>query len=717
MSMSRLWEILKWWIQQSEVQEIKTIYASLNPEEKEQAKKKIKDQIDSEKNTLSIEAKESLATLIWDINTNKEINQPNGIENQIENIASISMEDVKAWNTSEVFKKVFDANIFDIYLWMWDRLTEYKWDAFKNISVVLWNRLLNKASSQWLLSILWEKMQKLLSFMDESKDKGDIITNIKDEFFTENVDTKTENKWTDEQELMKVIDNILKDEFVMLKKLSESSKTFSTNEEKKQFKDLTKNPIIMEKVISTWVYEDNSTWLKINLNSWVFDLKIWTSLLANDDAKQKFLKETIDITNSIWEKADWLKNWFWWFMWIAEKLWFTMDDVKWIVDDLSEIPIIGIFFKMLFKFFTWDLWIEQVQNQVDQTKIEDPKKVSIKNFLSFQSKEDNKKYFPDNFSLTNENDFSDFNWFYDRIDQSIKEDKNLTEEQKKNTTNDIVKSTDFWEKIYTWKSIVVWSIEEEIYKKLKEINEHNPKYDKKDYLEKINNIDLSNYKKENTNTNESKQLTTGEMNTSTNVDVNQDVVKNKQKIPSPEWPITDIPIVQTTAEVDPEQSKKIEVTQQTKPELQNKPAEIVEKPKTILEQIESWKTNDFELDWKKVHLEFDSSEKKIKLNDKWYDITFFTTVLTRPHTNVTPTTTINKLSLNELTVTYTDREKWEVTNLYRVTKDFFLTKNQEEKSKLNHWKAEIITGLLKKWQVTLSGMWENKDIDIEITEA
>ena len=50
-------------------------------------------------------------------------------------------------------------------------------------------------------------------------------------------------------------------------------------------------------------------------------------------------------------------------------------------------------------------------------------------------------------------------------------------------------------------------------------------------------------------------------------------------------------------------------------------------------------------------------------------------------------------------------------------KNYFVTNKQEEKDRLDNWKAEIITGLLKNGQVTLKGMWENNDIDIEITEA
>lgn len=731
---------------------------SLNPE-KDYTKEELRNftlqnLTDLENQTKKNNKKPSLLTLISEVKAEKTWNETistTKVETQTE-IPKVSMDDLKSKVKSESMLKILSLenipealkkykpepkSLFDLFAtqkllktakWSWLELSNFwplitYWDSIKMIiwkrlvtafdSSSIWDMATSLAKSQIPISWDWIKVESIKKAFDDLKwfsddtIKWDNLWKMEVFNFWDNPSTKESDPqvYSDSVDIPKSmidlssqIESIVEEDCKNLVKLINLAKDKNKLNDK-DFEKVLASPKILDELLEKWTY--NWNWFDIDLlttpnkldfsdEAKTFDVKslqdtfIYELALKTDEA----WKPVDEAIKSVTEIAKTIKDW----------TWYDVKDLKGFIDNIEkEHPFLWWILKMFFWMFFWALPTDAVEN----SKIKEPRKISLENLINFQSDQNSKKYLPEDFKLDKEEDVKKFDTFFNTIN-SVEESRisTLPENEKVNKSDEIIKWPNFWKDVLIWTDLVKWTMMFKIHEKVKWIIEKVPKPNMQQFIEEINNINPDEIKEdkiEKTKNEPSQTVSEPNMNQTPNPVIpaktentnisSAPVLPNSQDKPKEPKP------------ADPKDKKPVE---EPKPKTEQTQIETV-KIKTLEEQIASWKT-DLLINWKTIKVSFDKENKQIMLWKNKYSITIKEANLW----DVTSIVNLESISLINFTFSYPD------PNLKNpLNKSVWTSKIDVIKS------AKMVTDLLSKWNSKLKFPPEqhwDKDITVEINK-
>lgn len=434
---------------------------------------------------ISTEFKSRLSIFKWNVDDSLKDKKENLEIKDVE----FSMEWLKQNIDTKFFKDLLNAKIWwreVFWLWLNQKMVESNIgaDIEKNISVIIWNKIIKDV---WLSSGLssWFKtvFDKLGEYYNKIKDLNvkDNVEDLKKDFsfwklssfmdsfsgLSSDWDKSKEkwkitiNDWWKAQEI-EVPNEIVK----LVEILNETVKWYFANlswllklaDEKKlkddpKFKNLMKNPLILDELLDKWVYQKD--WFNIDIKTWILELwEVDENTLKS--VQNEFMAIAVKNTNNIWKTVDKLKENYTWFTKILQKFWVSKDSLEKMKQALYSIPIIWFLFKILF----WD-FLDWISANIDSHEIDDSIKNSMIKFQELMKDNDFNSKFP----FKNEKQFVDKDNRKDteNITKFLGNIKNQEKalNQWKDVEKSIISDENFWENIFS-KEDVKW--ENELYK-------------------------------------------------------------------------------------------------------------------------------------------------------------------------------------------------------------------------------------------------------------
>lgn len=434
---------------------------------------------------ISTEFKSRLSIFKWNVDDSLKDKKENLEIKDVE----FSMEWLKQNIDTKFFKDLLNAKIWwneVFWLWLKQKMVESNIgaDIEKNISVIIWNKIIKDVwLSSWLSSWFKTVFDKLNEYYKKIKDLNvkDNVEDLKKDFsfwklssfmdsfsgLSSDWDKSKEkwkitiNDWWKAQEI-EVPNEIVK----LVEILNETVKWYFANlswllklaDEKKlkddpKFKNLMKNPLILDELLDKWVYQKD--WFNIDIKTWILELwEVDENTLKS--VQNEFMAIAVKNTNNIWKTVDKLKENYTWFTKILQKFWVSKDSLEKMKQALYSIPIIWFLFKILF----WD-FLDWISANIDSHEIDDSIKNSMIKFQELMKDNDFNSKFP----FKNEKQFVDKDNRKDteNITKFLGNIKNQEKalNQWKDVEKSIISDENFWENIFS-KEDVKW--ENELYK-------------------------------------------------------------------------------------------------------------------------------------------------------------------------------------------------------------------------------------------------------------
>lgn len=281
------------------------------------------------------------------------IESPNSLTYSFSSIESW-VKDLKWKFILKQYTKIIDG---ELQTALWESYGTLSAEAKESIKIVVWNSVQSQFSIWWLASagitVGTKKIQDLFSWFQKFFDT--------ETAWAEN--PKSTGVKAEVQELIDVARSIIQQQLGNLQWLVQIAKENNLIKNS-DFDGVLKNPKILESIIQKGKY----SWNGIDIDVWAKKITLASQTLEALSGDQKvYIAKVVKDSAGIGKRLEWYE-------WMgqkinsfAEKLWFA-GELKDMLETLYQIPVIGIFFKIIFWGFFSGSGLEQMFNDLKDIK-------------------------------------------------------------------------------------------------------------------------------------------------------------------------------------------------------------------------------------------------------------------------------------------------------------------------------------------------------------